>query len=346
MPITTPDKPIRLRTPADIIGAVPYLLGFPPQNSLVVIALSGERNRSGVVARNDLPAPEWADALAEQTIGYLRRDGAERVAMVFYPPRDGPEHPSVRPIADVLKLRLASASIGITEMLCVGPDRWWSLSCDSGCCPKEGTPIDPEHVSVVAVASAVHGKTLLNSRDELVRSVEPVGGLAAAAMKHALPPMRETLATRAAEGDRWEVVDETVELFRRAVGERLDVRRPRSALGVDDAARLIAGLDDVVVRDTMISWFEDDWGTATLSLFAELVPRAVPPFHIVPLTVLGWLAYLRGNGALAGIAVDQVLDTGPGNGMLRILDDALRAALDPSTFQASMRELGGILARP
>ena len=62
--------------------------------------------------------------------------------------------------------------------------------------------------------------------------------------------------------------------------------------------------------------------------------------------VLGWLAYLRGNGALAGIAVDQVLDTGPGNGMLRILDDALRAALDPSTFQASMRELRGILARP
>jgi len=346
MPITTPAKPIRLRTPAEIVGAVPYFLGFPPQNSLVVIALSGELNRSGVVARVDLPAPTWAAQLAEQTVGYLQRDGAERAILVFYPPSDGPRHPSVGAIAAAHRERLPAASIEIAEMLCVGADRWWSLSCDSGCCPEEGTPIDPEHLSAVAVASAISGVVLLSSRDELVRSLEPVGGLAAAAMSHALWPMRAALAARGDAGDRFAVVDESLGLFRHAVGERLGGGHSVRPLDVDEAARLIVGLDDVVVRDTMISWFDGDWGAATLSLFAELVPRAVPPFHIVPLTVLGWLSYLKGNGALAGIAVDRVLETGPGNGMLRILDDALRAALPPSTFQTSMRGLREILARP
>src|SRR5262249_61062821 len=59
---------LTLHTPTDLLAAVPYLLGFPPANSVVVIGLSGTR----VVfsARADLPPPDAppdeALALADQ----------------------------------------------------------------------------------------------------------------------------------------------------------------------------------------------------------------------------------------------------------------------------------------
>src|SRR5512133_1479217 len=41
----------------DLVAAVPYLVGFPPEQSLVVVAMrrSGRRQRLGLVARFDLP---------------------------------------------------------------------------------------------------------------------------------------------------------------------------------------------------------------------------------------------------------------------------------------------------
>lgn len=53
--------PLSLRTPADVIAAVPYLLGFHPADSLVVVALRGKR--VVFVARGDLPGPATGPAV-------------------------------------------------------------------------------------------------------------------------------------------------------------------------------------------------------------------------------------------------------------------------------------------
>lgn len=58
---------VTLRTPAELADALPYLLGFRPENSVVLIALHGRRGRFGGRARLGIPAraEDWP-AVAEQ----------------------------------------------------------------------------------------------------------------------------------------------------------------------------------------------------------------------------------------------------------------------------------------
>jgi len=88
---------IRLRSPSDIVEVVPYLVGFQPEDSLVVVSLRGERLRVGLTARVDLPPAESAETCAREFVGYLKRDNAARAVVVFYPPSGGRHtHPFVR----------------------------------------------------------------------------------------------------------------------------------------------------------------------------------------------------------------------------------------------------------
>ncbi len=91
----------------------PYLVGFEPQQSLVVLSLRGPRSRLGLTARIDLPAARSATACARNFVNYLKRDGAARAIIVFYPPSDGIAHPSVKPLADALIKHLTRARIGV-----------------------------------------------------------------------------------------------------------------------------------------------------------------------------------------------------------------------------------------
>jgi hypothetical protein len=57
---------IRLKDRNDIVAAVPYLVGFPPEDSVVCVALDAGR-RIQFVARLDLPAAAEEPSLPEST---------------------------------------------------------------------------------------------------------------------------------------------------------------------------------------------------------------------------------------------------------------------------------------
>ena len=58
--------PIKVSGPAEILGTIPVLLGFHPEDSLVVVGLSGPQLRVGPVARADLPiGPDGIRALGD-----------------------------------------------------------------------------------------------------------------------------------------------------------------------------------------------------------------------------------------------------------------------------------------
>src|SRR5256885_11776157 len=54
--------PIRLSYPADALAAIPYLLGFHPAASVVVLAIRGQT--TVLTARHDLPLDQTAPAPA------------------------------------------------------------------------------------------------------------------------------------------------------------------------------------------------------------------------------------------------------------------------------------------
>lgn len=337
--MNTVNQRVRLSSPGEIVEAVPHLLGFHPQDSFVVMALKGKRRRLGVVARLDLPGTEHAVACADYVVSVLTRDGASSAIVVCYPPSGGRQHPAVAAVVDALRGRFDAAGLAVADMLCVFDGRWWSLICDDpNCCPIEGTPLDTGGTSTVAAAMALAGRVTLGSRQELVEVLAPVGGLAGAAMRQALERATASLAAGMAAGHRAELAAESVSLLTTAVQRRLD-GHSAEPLGVEAAARLIAGLDDVHVRDEAIAWFEGDWGESTQSLFAELTHVAVPPFQTTTLTVLAWLAYLRGDGVLAGIAVDRILGSGSTNGMVPYLDALLQGGIGPDAVRPTLRRL-------
>jgi hypothetical protein len=331
-------KPLlRLRSPSDIVEAVPYLLGFQPADSLVVLSLRGERLRLGLTARVDLPPAASAERCAGEFVGYLKRDNAARAVVVFYPPSDGPSYPSVRPIADAFTKLLKRSRIAVADVLCVSDGRWWSLHCtDDECCRPDGTPVSHGTTSVTAATMAVAGQVVLSSRAELEQTIAPVGGVVAAAMARALPSADIQLADRLMTGERDIVTGETLELFGAIVNSRVTTEPGTGAptLGIDDAARLIVGLEDVHARDEVISWFDGTWGEATLDLVSELVRRALPPWDVPALTVFAWISYLQGNGALAGIALERALAAEPGYYLAQLLGQALTGALNPDVFRS------------
>lgn len=83
------EQQITLRSPAELADALPYLLGFHPTDSIVMVALQGDRGRFGGRLRLGIPRSpkEWppvADQLAECLIeGSERRGGRPEGIVVF-----------------------------------------------------------------------------------------------------------------------------------------------------------------------------------------------------------------------------------------------------------------------
>jgi hypothetical protein len=315
---------------------VPYLVGFQPEDSLVVLSLRGERSRLGLTARVDLPAAASANACAREFVGYLKRDHAARAIVVFYPPSGGRSYPSLRPLADALTKQFERARIGVADVLCVSEGKWWSLHCaNADCCPLDGTPVDRGGTSVTAALMTVGGQVVLSSRKELEQTIAPAGGVVRTAMAYALPRAAADVANRIMAGQLVTVTAESLNLFRVAVRRQLAVNEGRNAegLSVDDAARLIVSLEDVNARDEILAWFDGEWGEATREVLTELARRAVAPFQVPTLTLLAWVSYLQGDGALAGIALDRALAAEPDYRLAQLLDHALRAPLNPEVFR-------------
>ncbi len=80
---------ITLRSPAELADALPYLLGFYPTDSVVMIALHGEKGRFGGRLRLGIPAiPEdWADMcdqLADCLITGCRGRGHQVTGVIIF----------------------------------------------------------------------------------------------------------------------------------------------------------------------------------------------------------------------------------------------------------------------
>src|SRR6476469_8558812 len=75
---------VTARGPADLVAAVPYLVGFVPTDSIVVVSLRGPRLRLGLVARLDLPDPAHVEEAAASLAQFVHRDGPRQAVVLVY----------------------------------------------------------------------------------------------------------------------------------------------------------------------------------------------------------------------------------------------------------------------
>ncbi|MFJ2032740.1 DUF4192 domain-containing protein [Streptosporangium sp. NPDC087985] len=332
LPVPPDSQPhLLLGSTEDVLGAVPYLAGFHPAESLVLIGLKGRppRGRLHLTVRWDLPLT--ASGLG-QIITLLRKERVGQVIVIGYGPG-----PLVTPAVDVAVVLLRQGGVTLVDVLRVENGRYWSYICSRpDCCPADGTPYE-QGASAIAAEATVHGLVALPDRETLERSLDPFDGAARLAMRQATARVTEELRGRLAGcedlgGFATEFVADGVARVRAAIatyaaGERLDD---------DQAVRL--GLDLAVIRIRDEAWAlaanaaNDVHRRLWQDLTRRLEPRFVPPAA----SLLGVVAWCAGDSALAGIALIRACEIDPGYSMAKLLMHALHHLLPPQVLRERM----------
>ncbi|GGS51501.1 DUF4192 domain-containing protein [Streptomyces griseoviridis] len=358
-------SPITLRTPAELADALPYLLGYRPEDSIVLVALTERdgRGRFGGRARLGIPPHEddWGAAARQLVHGLVTgstRRGARPGQMVVYlcqEPGDGETGRQVmnrlRALAQRVRVECGALDVPVVEALCISDGRFWSYCCDQPCCPAEGTPMGLPGTSVLAAAATYAGIQVRGTLRDLHARLRPMEGSTARAQEAALDAASMTLVSRILhDGSRAEVAEETLGLAERIM-ERLAgaptvtgvVRadlRDDELLAHDEAARLILGLQDRTTRDRAAEWMEGDAAPRALRLWRALARRCTGSYGeyaAAPLTLAGWVAWSTGDELEAREALAMALAADPDYLFARLLHQACNEGLDPETIRTCLR---------
>jgi hypothetical protein len=358
---------VRLGEVGELAAALPHLLGFRPAESLVVVSLrgrpgrAGDGGRIGLTARIDLPPAAYRPVAVGRLVEAIGSDSPAAVVLAVVseasdevaPPvaagtgagrgRPGgtPDLPH-RALLEVAVPAFTAAGVPVRESLLVRRGRWWSYDCAESCClPGAGTPL-PAGTSPLAAASALAGQVVAADRAELERRIAPVGLLAAAGMARACDEVGSQLAARTDRLGAAAVAAESWTLLEEAV-QRLAPGTVR-ALPDPEVARLAWGLLDVDVRDRAMGWALGSSAAAAEVLWTELTRRAPAPLDAAPATLLAVTAWVRGDGALANVALDRALSSRPDHRLALLLRSALDACIPPADVRRLIRESLGYRA--
>ncbi|WP_433709665.1 DUF4192 domain-containing protein [Nocardia sp. CA-084685] len=337
--------------PGQLIVAVPAMVGFIPQRSLVVAVLRDAPNPGhspiiDAVLRFDLETDGrsrrgLAAAYAQAVAQICAAEGASEVLAVIVDDRVRESRrtrrhsatvtgPSAALVAEFAR-RLAQREVfleGAWAVQAIEKDqRWWSLLEAN----RRGMLPDPA-ASMVTVAHVLNGRPIRSDRSELTDLVTPDHELAqqvTAFLDTACALAHERYATAVRRGDPdgyhrralenilWQIADTD----------------SGGALTAPACADLAAALRDRTVRDSLFALAVGEHAAAAENLWAALT-RALPGSDRADAaTLLAYSAYLRGDGPLAGVALQAALDADPAHSMAILLETALRTGLRPEVLR-------------
>src|SRR5262245_2253402 len=183
-----PPTVFRVRGPGDLIELIPYLLGFHPQSSLVLIGL--HEGRVAATARADLADIAASQVQLSDTIQLVSRSKADQLIAAIYDDRAGiePNGLTATTHRDTIQAlgRLAdSGGLRLVDALVVAQGRWRSYFCDDEqCCPPNGTPLAGD-ASVAAATATYAGLVALPNRSDVTALLDPLP----AEQREALEPL-------------------------------------------------------------------------------------------------------------------------------------------------------------
>lgn len=324
--MTTHRPDFKLNRPGALIAALPAVLGFVPENSLVLVSL--DDGDLGAVMRVDLSEelPARVGHLAEVAAA-ARPDAAIAVivdAEGAHCPCCNEEH---RQLCGELTKSLAENDIElwaahVVDRVALG-GRW---HCVDGC-GSNGLVDDPS-ASPLAAAAVLDGRRLYARRADLqaviavedtARSAELTGAIDRQATRRRAA--QRANPARCARGD---VKHAMTTASRVAAGQ---------ALSEAQLAKLGCALSDAQVRDMLYALAVGESADEVESLWALLARTLPPPWRVEALALLAFSAYARGDGPLAGVSLEAALRCEPEHRMAGMLDTALQSGLRPEDIR-------------
>lgn len=333
---------LTMSEPAEFIAAVPALLGFRPQRSLVVCLLLRSQKYPGAVylgavARHDLDVAgcgAWVRLAAQLTAICGQEQAVGVVALIVddratapRAGRAGRRAARHRDLVRVLDGALQSQNVLLAEAWAVGEITpgadWWSVPHTG----SAGIQADPA-ASPVALAQVLDGRPIRGSRTELTAAVAentPLRVQIDAVIGNAAEAARQRFrrALRAGEPRSYSRAALDIVLWQISTVESGDDLDPR------ELADLAVAVRDTAVRDSLFAVALGDHAAAAEALWSRACRGLTGPDRAELATLFGYSAYTRGDGPLAGVAFEAALQADPAHRIARLLDAALRTGMRP-----------------
>jgi hypothetical protein len=321
-----------------LLAVVPYVLGFVPAKSLVVVGVAPPRGRVRIALRFDLPDPPDARvsaAIAEHAVSVLVRQHLTTAIAVGYGPG-----PLVSPLADALREAAAAANLPLHDVLRADEGRYWSYLCrNPDCCPPQGVPFDAE-AHPLGAALAANSGALLSGREALAATLAPITGAPAEAMRRETARAERIAARLTARSPGANSSTGQHPVVGRSLAAVQDaITRYREGESIEVAvsfAWLALALANLRVRDDAWARMDPEYQKAHLRLWTDLTRRAQSGYVAAPASLLAFVAWQGGNGALANVALDRALADAPGYSMALLLRETIDAGAPPAMARLPM----------
>lgn len=297
---------LSIARPEDVLAAVPVLLGFQPEKSIVMLTFGGAHQVHG---RIDLPPPGEVERCLDSLLLPAVRHGVRGALLVLYDsgPRFGAK------LARRLAERFAECDIDLLGCLRVHDGRWFDPLGFHGA-PEDGVPFDVVDHPILARA-VYDGHVVRRSRTELAATIAPVPAAVA-----------ETEAT----------LGQASALKDYEVGRLVDDAVAGSVLSADQLAGLLLTLREPQGRDAAWGGMSRAEAKAHVRLWTDVVRRS-PDTHVAhPAAVLALAAWLAGDGALAWCALDRCFATEPDHGLGKLVAQMLGGAIPPTAWEEAL----------
>ena len=311
-------SPYVARTPEDLIALVPFVLGFHPTESVVLLTFGAAGG--SFHARVDLPdGPDDRAEVCAVLCNAVRRNRAPTTAVIVF---SDEEQRSAAICADLVPALLGTGA-SVVDAIRADGTRWWRVLDPDPVAHDYDTQVHP-----FTAEQVFEGRAALGSRDELVSSLVGtdqaetlrVSRAADLAVERFLPAVRARPRTAGRRQARW--------LHKRLTAAMAD----GELLPASDAGRVLALIAIHDLRDVAWGGMTRETAEAHVGFWRDLVRRSPPDLVPGAAAVLGFAAWLSGEGALAWCAVERCLERDPDDALARNVAALLQNAVPPTSW--------------
>ena len=298
---------------ADLLGVLGALFGFHVEESLVAITVSPEQNEIGFRLRVDLPATSDASLCAQVVVNHLIQNEASHV--VFAVVCD--ENEIIHPLLSALHQECRANGIEvITSGWGDGSSCWTFDALTNELVDR--VSYNPR-TSDLMLEAIIAGVRVHNSRAEYARQIAPPSGHARALAEERQRNFEQLIGSNL----------EDAEL---AIAEVRKLRRSGSEISAQQISELCVWLTNTQARDALWLGMDRDSAEVDLAFWSIVAKNVAPPHEINAIMLLAFAAWMRGDGALARIAIDRALNAAPNHRASQLLARALDCGLSPDLW--------------
>lgn len=298
-----------VREPGEAVTVLPYLLGYHPTDTLVMLALTrdGEIHANSTVW-TDLPPTQPYLHIAQQYVAAAQRHGALAVILTVVGqvtaerPDPLPYHDLIQVIADTMTLSGVDLLHTTWASSTTTDGHWWCYDDPDVC----NGPVPPPEQTPAAVAAIAAGTVAFTSRQELVELLHPDDESVLARRARQIT-QRLALAGRAPS----DIQSTAARTALHAIQTAVDSTQSQHTLTDQDVVQLATALANPLVAAACLGLATGQHAEAAERLWLQLTKSTPAPYRAEPACQLAATAYLRGDRALAGVAVDLAEQASP-----------------------------------